>query len=182
MKTNPNTDMLMDQAVAYAEQKMRELGHVPPVILGVTTGKPFVVMPDRLDDVAAKNAFANMASLACVAHGAIGVAFIAEVWAATGGDIDTPPTEAFDRQECVMISVEFIGGKMHQKLLPIIRTDAGTFFGFGEAEVIKPDSVHGRFARFLPTELPSKAIRMAAGAILKTLGLLPTKPRKSKRW
>lgn len=182
MKTNPDPEMLMAQAVAYAEQKMRELGHVPPVILGVTAGKPFVVMPDKLDDVAAKNAFANMASLACVAHGAIGVAFIAEVWAATGGDGDMPPGIAFDRQECVMISVEFIGGKIHQKLLPILRTATGTFFGFGEAETIRPDAVQGRFARFLPTELPSKAIRMAAGKLLKMLGLLPTKPRKSKRW
>jgi len=46
-------------------------------------------------------------------------------------DMTGPPSEAFDRREAVVLSGETVehGRRM---LLPIIRTDAGGFFGFGE--------------------------------------------------
>ncbi len=41
--------------------------------------------------------------------------------------------------------------------LPIVRTDAGGFFGFGESEIPARTKMKGRFAQLLPTKVPDPA-------------------------
>ena len=64
-----------------------------------------------------------------------------------------PTSEAFDRREVVVLTGETA---LHckQMLLPIIRTDAGGFFGFGEHDSPKLDNFNGRFAQLLPPNSP----------------------------
>jgi hypothetical protein len=45
-----------------------------------------------------------------------------------------------------------------QRLLPIIRTDAGGFFGLGEHDGPKLDNFEGRFAQLLPPQSPGAKV------------------------
>ena len=80
------------------------------------------------------------------------------------------PSEAIDRREVIVLT-----GESHsvqkQKFLPIIRSDNGKFFGFGESEVPNFDKMRGRFAQLLPTKVPDTAMRDLAKAMLKVKGV-----------
>ena len=58
-----------------------------------------------------------------------------------------------------------------QKILPIIRTDAGGFFGFGESDLPEYDNIQGRFAEILPPHPPSKEMQGKARLLLKAMGI-----------
>ena len=58
-----------------------------------------------------------------------------------------------------------------QMLLPIIRTNAGGFFGFGEHEAFHLDNFQARFAQLLPPEPPSAENRESARAMLEAMGV-----------
>ena len=58
-----------------------------------------------------------------------------------------------------------------QKLLPIIRTDAGGFFGFGEHDGPQLDNFEGRFAQMLPPKPPTAEARELARAMLAAMGI-----------
>ena len=58
-----------------------------------------------------------------------------------------------------------------QRFLPIIRSDNGKFFGFGESEVPGADEMKGRFAQLLPTIIPDAAMRDLAKVMLKVKGV-----------
>jgi hypothetical protein len=181
-RSSPLITRLVTQATEYAEKHLRRQGHMPPMLHGVTSDNQFMLKPGKTVDEDGKNHFALLARLLCLAHPVLGVVFVAEVWAAEAspdGAPDTPPSEAFNRLEYVMISVEINDGTLLQKLLPIIRSDNGKFFGLGEAEMTRPDSVRGRFARFLPPEEPSAAERQNARSLLEVLQQLGR--RHSKR-
>ena len=64
-------------------------------------------------------------------------------------DMTEPPSEAFDRREVVVLTGE-TAQHCKQMLLPIIRTDAGGFFGFGEHDGPKLDNFEGTLAQPLP--------------------------------
>ena len=57
-----------------------------------------------------------------------------------------------------------------QKILPIIRSGNGKFFGFGEPELPELDTIKGRFTQILPTKVPDTAMRDLAKAMLKVKG------------
>jgi hypothetical protein len=69
-------------------------------------------------------------------------------------DMTEAPSEAFDRREVVVLTGE-TAQHCKQMLLPIIRTDAGGFFGFGEHDGPKLDNFESRFAELLPPRHPS---------------------------
>ena len=85
-------------------------------------------------------------------------------------DMETPPSEAFDREEFVVVMGETLGRKT-QRFLPILRTDAGGFFGFGEFDAMKFDGIEGRFAGMLPPEATTPEMRAVAQALLATIGI-----------
>lgn len=125
----------MARARDYAEFAMRNIGHVPPTMFAATPDGLLHFVPESLQDDKAKTDFANAGRMICVAHQATAVVTILESWltfAKPGEPLDdTPPSEAFDRKEFVVLIGEERGARMHS-FLPIIRTDAGGFFGFGE--------------------------------------------------
>jgi hypothetical protein len=172
-------DDLMAQAERYANFLMRKNGRLPPTLLVSTPKGVLCYVPHDLADAQAKNNFANTSRLICAAYTATAVVMTLEAWAtfAKPGeplDTDTPPSEAFDRQEFVVLMGEAAGQKK-QKMLPIIRTDAGGFFGFGEYDSPLFNDFKGRFAELLPPKVPSAEQRALAKAMLEVMGVTVAK-------
>ena len=132
-------------------------------------------VPEAMGDERAKQNFANTARLICVAYDATAVVLVLESWmkVATPGEPLDPkerPSEAIDRKEVVLLVGETEGGQK-QKFLPIIRTDAGGFFGFGDSNLPEYDNIQGRFAGILaPKKLTAKE-RAVARTLLDAMGL-----------
>ena len=61
--------------------------------------------------------------------------------------------------------------RREQRLLAIIRTDAGGFFGLGEHEGPTLHRFEGRFAHILPPERPAAKARDLARAMLAAMGV-----------
>jgi hypothetical protein len=168
-------DDLLAQAEHYAEHSMRsDIGRLPPTLFLIGSEGPLMFMPESLADESEKDDFATTARLMCIAHAATSVVMALEAWvkyAKPGERFDETeaPSEAFDRQEVVVLMGESRSG-LKQKFLPIIRSDNGNFFGFGESEVPDMDETNGRFARLLPTKMPDEGIRQVAKAMLKVKG------------
>ncbi len=168
-------DELLALAQGYAEFAMRNIGHVPPSLLADSPTGLIHFVPKNLKDERAKDNFANTARLICVGYEVTAAVLVLEAWmkmAKPGETLDMtePPSEAFDRQEVVVLTGETVEhGK--QKLLPIIRTDAGGFFGFGEPNGPKLDNFEGRFAQMLPPKRPSAEAREMARAMLAAMGI-----------
>ena len=85
-------------------------------------------------------------------------------------DMTEPPSEAFERREVVALTGETVQ-HCKRKLLPIIRSDAGGFFGFGEHVGPKLDNFEGRFAQLLPPKQPSAEGIELARAMLAAIGV-----------
>jgi hypothetical protein len=174
-------DDLLAYAEGYAEFSMRTLGRVPPSLLAVSPNGSFHFIPSNLKDERAKDSFANTARLICLAYGVTAAVIVLEAWMKTakpGETLDTtePPSEAFDRQEVVVITGESVG-QQKQKLLPIIRTDAGGFFGFGEHDGPKFDNYRGRFAQIIsPTKPATEHQELAA------IGITEQSLRNKPEW
>jgi hypothetical protein len=163
------------QAEHYANHSMRNIGHLPPTLFLIGSKGPVMFMPESLADESDKNDFATTARLMCIAHAATACVMALEAWiksAKPGEKFDEtePPSEAFDRQEVVVLLGESQHGQK-QKFLPIIRSDNGNFFGFGESDVPSMDKMSGRFAQLLPNKVPDEGIREVAKAMLKVKGV-----------
>ena len=133
-----NLDDLLAQAEHYADHSMRNIGRLPPTLFLIGSKGPLMFMPESLADESDKDDFATTARLMCIAHAATACVMALEAWAkfAKAGekfDETEPPSEAFDRQEVVVLMGESHTGQK-QKFLPIIRSDNGKFFGLGESE------------------------------------------------
>ena len=68
-----------------------------------------------------------------------------------------------------------------QKYLPIIRSDNGKFFGFGELNLPVLDKIGGRFAQILSRKVPTAEYRTLAQAMLKVKGVNFAKPGTAVR-
>jgi hypothetical protein len=168
-------DDLLAQAEHYANHSMRNIGRVPPTLFLIGADGPVLFIPENMADDRAKDDFATNARLMCIAHAASACVMTLEAWAkfATPGeklDMTEAPSEAFDRREIVVLMGESRNGQK-QKLLPIIRSDNGKFFGFGESELPEMDEMKGRFAQLLPTKAPDDGLREVAKAMLKVQGV-----------
>ena len=179
-------DNLLAYAEGYAEFSMRKLGRVPPSLLAISPKGSIHFIPDNLKDVRAKDNFANTARMICLAYGVTAAVIVLEAWMKTakpGETLDTtePPSEAFDRQEVVVITGEAID-QQKQKLLPIIRTDAGGFFGFGEHDGPKFDNYKGRFAQIIPPKRPTTKHQELARTMLAAMGITEQLLRHEREW
>ncbi len=168
-------DDLLAQAEHYAGWAMRKIGNVPPTMMGLSPRGPLFFVPSAMADDRAKDNFANTARLICVAHDATAAVMILEAWmncAPPGGTLDMQerPSEAIGRREIVMLTGESRSG-CKQKLLPIIRTGVGGFFGFGEYDSLAPDSFEGRFAGILPPKRPTREMQNKARMVLTAIGI-----------
>ncbi|MEO6246687.1 MAG: hypothetical protein ABIQ12_14775 [Opitutaceae bacterium] len=168
-------DDLLARAEDFALFSMRAQGKVHPTLLAVGPGGPLFFVPSSLKDERAKDNFAQVARLICIAHAATAAVMILEAWmkvASPDGTLDltVPPSQSLHRKEVVMLTGESRTG-CRQKILPIIRTGAGGFFGFGEFEGPEATSFSGRFAQILPPTPPTPADQARVGLLLTAMGV-----------
>ena len=179
---NPQTlDDLLGNARHYAEYCMNGTGNMPPTLFLIGhDGKQIMFMPTNLADVKAKDDFARMSQLMAIASGATVAVLALEAWMKTakpGETLDNTelPSEAFDRQEVIVLMGESMAEGRKQQMLPIIRSGNHKFFGFGDSAVEKMDKLEGRFSQLLPTKVPDEKMRALAMAMLKVKGMQQTK-------
>lgn len=168
-------DTLAAYAEGYAEFAMKNIGRVPPTMLAISAEGLLHFIPESLADERAKNDFANVGRLICAAYGATNMVMILESWLTMAKpgqtlDTETSPSEAFDREEVVVVMGETAGRKT-QRFLPILRTDVGGFFGFGEFDALKLDGIEGRFAGMLPPNETTPEMRAVAQSLLAAIGV-----------
>ena len=168
-------EVLMNQAQGYADFSLRRVGHVPPTMLAETPKGMIHFMPPNLADGHAKDNFANTARLICIAHEVSAVVLILESWmkmakADEALDPTELPSEALDRQEVVVLLGEAAGQQQH-RFLPIVRSDNGDFFGFGDFDGPQLKNFEGRFAQVMPPKKPDAKARILARAMLERLGV-----------
>jgi hypothetical protein len=171
----PSLAALLARAEDFAPFSMRSGGKVPPTLLADTPGGPLFFLPSSLRDERAKDNFATIARLICIAHAATVAVMVLEAWmklAAPDGtlDLSVPPSESLHRKEVVMLTGESRAG-FKQKILPIIRTGAGGFFAFGEFDGPAATSFSGRFAQILPPKPPAPGDQARARTLLAALGV-----------
>ncbi|MGA3265966.1 MAG: hypothetical protein ABSE16_03990 [Verrucomicrobiota bacterium] len=174
-------DDLVMQAEHYADYSMRHSGRVTPALFLIGAEGPAMFLPENFADEDAKDDFAQTARLVCIAHAAIACCMVLESWmtCAKAGeplDVTEPPSEAFDRREVVVVMGEARGAQK-QKLLPIIRSDNGKFFGFGEPDLPDLGKMEGRFVQILLPAAPNSEMRLLAQTMLKVKGVTPAKSR-----
>jgi hypothetical protein len=172
-------DDLLAQAEHYAEFCMRNSGKLSPTLFLVGAEGPLVFVPSSLADDREKDNFANTSRLLCVAHAATLVVMALEAWVKFAKpdeklDPTEPPSEAFDRQEVIVLMGESLTGQ-RQKFLPIIRSDNGKFFGFGENNAPNMDKMVGRFAQIISPKTPTAQNRAIAKAMLQVKGITAVK-------
>ena len=180
-----NLDDLLAQAEHYANYSMRNIGRLPPTVFLFGSDGLLMFMPESLADETAKDEFATQARLMCIAYAATAVVMALEAWvkyAKPGEKFDETerPSEAFDRQEVVVLMGESNQGPK-QKFLPIIRSGNGKFFGFGESDPPSIDQMKGRFAQILPTKIVDPPMRELAKAMLKVKGVSHATPGPKPR-
>jgi hypothetical protein len=178
-------DDLLAQAEHYAEYCMRNSGKMSPTLFLIGADGPLMFAPASLVDADEKDAFANTARLVCIAHAATVCVMALEAWmkTATPGekfDMTEPPSEAFDRQEVIVLMGESHGGQK-QKFLPIIRSGNGKFFGLGESNTPSMDKMEGRFAQILSPKVPDDQMRLLAKTMLTVKGVKTSKPGTTVR-
>ena len=178
-------DELLANAEHYAQFCMRNSGKMSPTLFLIGEGGPLMFVPASLADDHEKDDFATTARLLCIAHSATVVVMALEAWAKfarLGERLDEtePPSEAFDRQEVIVLTGEARDAQK-QKYLPIIRSDNGKFFGFGDSDVPIFDQMKGRFAQILPPKVPDDQMRLLVKTMLEVKGVTPSKPEANPR-
>jgi len=150
---------------------MRNSGKMAPTLFMIGINGPVMFVPESWGNDDEKDNFAQSARLMSIAHAATQVVMAMEAWikrAKPGETVDLtePPSEAFDREEVVVLMGEAKAGQK-QKYLPIIRSGNGRFFGFGESDLPVFDQIEGRFAGILPHSTPTPEQRTLAQAMLQ---------------
>lgn len=166
---------LADQAEHYAAHMMRATGSVPPTIIADTADGYVFATPSALASEAAKDRFADLARLLAIAYGASALAMVVEAWvrlATPDGRLDTqtPPSEAPDRQEMVVLMLED-ATRSANRFLPILRDAAGGFVELGRHPMPGSGSAEGRFAGLMPKVSPTAEQVEVAKAALLRLGM-----------
>ncbi len=154
---------------------MRTTGSVPPTVIADTDEGYVFCMPSAFTDDATKDRFAEVTRLFAVAQNARALVMIAEAWArlpdANGHlDTDTPPSQAPDRKEVVVLMLEDHSSKA-TSMLPIVRDVAGNFTEFGDPGPLLIGDPVGRFAGLMPQNKPSVREAAKAQATLLALGM-----------
>jgi hypothetical protein len=164
---------LARQAQDYALHIMRTTGSVPPTVIADTTEGYVFCLPTELTDDAAKDRFAEVTRLFAIAQTARALVMIVEAWArlpdANGHlDTETPPSQAPDRKEVVVLMMED-HSRTATLMLPILRDAGDAFTEFGDSGPMHFGESTGRFADLMPRNKPS--VREAAQAKATLLGL-----------
>jgi hypothetical protein len=154
---------------------MRTTGSVPPTVIADTDEGYIFCMPSELTDDSAKDRFAEVARLFAIAHSARSLVMVVEAWTklpdARGHlDTETPPSQAPDRKEVVVLMLED-HSRNATVMLPILRNADGAFTDFGDPGPMQFGESVGRFSGLMPRNKPSVREAAQARATLMALGM-----------
>lgn len=166
---------LAAQATDYALHMMRTTGSVPPTVIADTDEGYIFCMPSELTDDSAKDRFAEVARLFAIAHSARSLVMVVEAWVrlpdARGHlDTETPPSQAPDRKEVVVLMLED-HSRNATVMLPILRNADGAFTDFGDPGPMQFGESVGRFSGLMPRNKPSVRDAAQARSTLMALGM-----------
>jgi hypothetical protein len=166
---------LAAQATDYALHMMRTTGSVPPTVIADTDEGYIFCMPSELTDDSAKDRFAEVARLFAIAHSARSLVMVVEAWTklpdARGHlDTETPPSQAPDRKEVVVLMLED-HSRNATVMLPILRNADGAFTDFGDPGPMQFGESVGRFSGLMPRNKPIVREAAQARATLMALGM-----------
>jgi hypothetical protein len=85
-------------------------------------------------------------------------------------DIETPPSESYDREEVVVLIGQAPQGNITH-FLPIHRLGNGKFWNLGDAEEMAADTFEGRFAGSLPPKPVGEKTRQLGRVLLEAMGV-----------
>ena len=196
MMTLRTMEELMAHAEFFALQAMLATGTCRPCLFFTNAeGQPGFFMHGNGEfNEAEIDGFVQMARMVTLANAAIACVFISEIWVSVAdvrpGESGPAaaarivkekgmPSEDFERREMIMFAGESFDRRVC-KVLPIVRSDNGKFFNFGESDVpmmdtAKGDQYDGRFAHILTTRQPPPQVQELAKLFLKLNGLKPMK-------
>jgi hypothetical protein len=168
-------DKLLAHAEQFAASVLREVGLVPYAMLVRCPTGGFCFMPQETGGQQGKDNFAKTARLICIGHDASAVVMIlpARMKLAAPGKTPEPkerPSGPLDLREVLVLVGEMRGAK-RQKYLPVLRTAAGGFLGFGDADLPEFDNSQVRFAEILPAHPPPKHMQHKARLVLEAMGV-----------
>ena len=175
-RENPHgLEPLARQAKDYALQMMRTTGSVPPTVIADTDEGYIFCMPTEMTDDAAKDRFAEITRLFAIAQTARSLVMVVEAWArlpdANGHlDTDTPPSQASDRKEVVVLMLED-HSRNATVMLAIVRDEASAFTAFGDPGPMQFGESVGRFSGLMPKNKSSVREAAQAKATLLSLGM-----------
>ena len=166
---------LASQAKHYALHMMRTTGSVPPTVIADTDEGFIFCMPTELTDDDSKDRFAEVTRLFAIAQHARSLVMVVEAWARlpdANGHLatDTPPSQAPDRKEVVVLMLED-HSRNATVMLPIVRNDGGVFTSFGDPGPMQFGESVGRFSGLMPRNKPSVREAAQARATLLSLGM-----------
>jgi hypothetical protein len=162
---------LLDEARRFALHVLRTRGSLVPMLFLATEEGLLGFVPHSIANEAAKDQFAQECRLMAVAKQAWMCAMVMETWVASvidGKLDDTPPSEALDRIEAVLIAIES-RKKNCTFVQPVIRDRQCEVIRLSESIVPENIDLGGRFAAILPTHWPSEEESRAAAFLLKAL-------------
>jgi len=168
-------EQLAAQATDFALHMMRTTGSVPPTVIADTDEGYVFCMPSSLTDDAAKDRFAEATRLFAIAQAARSLVMVVEAWVrlpdANGHlDTETPPSQAADRKEVVVLMLED-HSRNATVMLPILRDEGGAFTRFGDPGPMHFGESAGRFSGLMPHHKPSAREAAQAKATLLALGM-----------
>ena len=173
---NPHVlEPLASQAKHYALHMMRTTGSVPPTVIADTDEGYIFCMPSELTGEASKDRFAEVTRLFAIAQHARSLVMVVEAWARlpdANGHLhtDTPPSQAPDRKEVVVLMLED-HSRNATVMLPIVRDEVGAFTAFGDPGPMHFGESVGRFSGLMPRNKPSVREAAQAKATLLSLGM-----------
>jgi hypothetical protein len=182
-KNRSALETLLLAAQKAAEGTLKQRGHVTPVFSGLTPSGSFWLPSLDFPCDEAKEAFASLIRLVCIAAEATAGVLTLEAWGVfpmPGEQLDlgARPSLHPNRQEVVLFTGQALGGIYAHRFLPILRDAEGRCTGLGPANECPPEPPEGRFSRFLPTRALSAQDRDLARQLLAAMGtkVIPISP------
>lgn len=156
-------------------------GGIPPIFICYGRDRMVNLVASQLADDEVKDQFVSTLRHICIAEDAFAAVLVLESWISPACTEKTGirPSLASDRQEFVVVQIEFPGNQGEMNQYPIIR-DANGKPSLGACSISQPiKDCTGRFANFMPATPPTEGERIIAQCLAqRNMQLMKVYPAK----